>query len=112
MTTQPTPRALLVAELETLQKRGSKRAALRELLRDREWHTSTELERVAGRRYGARVQELRQGFDGIPALEIACERVHGLDGEYRWRLEGQFHPCCNLDAGHATSVPEQGVLCG
>jgi hypothetical protein len=89
----------LQAEIRIIVKRESKRAALRRLLSDRRWHTSTELERIGGRRYGARVQELRGGADGFPALEVACEALDAASGEFRWKAVGEFIPGANLDGG-------------
>jgi hypothetical protein len=71
-------------QMSLLERRRPKvLAALRELLGDHEWHSMAELEAVAGRRYGARLFELRRGEDGRPPSVIEVRTEGGGCYEYR-----------------------------
>lgn len=59
-------------------------AAIRSLLADGLEHSGAELERVGGRRYGARVAEIRRGEDGGPPIAVDCE-VRGSESYWRAR---------------------------
>jgi hypothetical protein len=59
----------------------TKREALRELLRDGHWHHMSELRKVGGWRYGARLLELRRQ---TPGLTIE-HRSTGADNEFEYR---------------------------
>lgn len=56
---------------------------LRDLFADSEWHSMAELEAVAGRRYGARLYELRRGEDGRPPAIVEVRSEGGGCYEYR-----------------------------
>lgn len=71
-------------QMSLLERRRPKvLAALRELLADGDWHTMEELERIAGRRYGARLFELRRGEDGRPPAVVEVKTEGGGCYEYR-----------------------------
>ena len=52
---------------------------LYDVMKDGQWHTATELQAIAGRRYGARLHEF--ACAGIP---YESQRITG--GEWRYRL--------------------------
>lgn len=62
----------------------TKREALRALLSDGQWHHMSELRKVAGWRYGARLLELRRGEGGV-ALETETRALPGTDNEFEYR---------------------------
>lgn len=62
----------------------TKRDALRAMLSDGQWHHMSELRKVAGWRYGARLLELRRGEGGV-ALETETRAVPGTDNEFEYR---------------------------
>lgn len=81
-----------------LVRQGRVRTRLRSLLADRRWHSTAELLTVAGSGVSSRLHELREGADGMPALDVVCERR----GRVFWyRLEGEWVPGANLDGGSA-----------
>lgn len=84
-------------------RRAGKAAALRRLLADGAWHTATELEAVGGRRYGARLHEIRRGDDGRPAVEIEGQRRGGARGDCEWRYREEARKAAELDAGRDES---------
>lgn len=63
----------------------TKRDALRALLSDGQWHHMSELRKVAGWRYGARLLELRRGEGGV-ALETEKRALSENEYEYRARV--------------------------
>ncbi len=50
-------------------------------LKDGQWHTTTELERVGGRSAPQRVHDLKKS-----GYSYDCEPIPGQRGEHRWRL--------------------------
>jgi hypothetical protein len=93
----------------------SRHEALRALLSDGLPHTQAELRAVAGWRYGARVQELRE-----QGLDVRCERVAGSTNAFLFRLASggpsaspRESPCAAGDAistmsAAGTLIPARG----
>jgi hypothetical protein len=60
----------------------SKREALQRLLADGKWHHMSELQKVGGARYGARLLELRELTQGLKHEHRA---INGSDNEFEYR---------------------------
>lgn len=86
-------------DLAEVVQRNNHRMRLRTLLADQRWHSTAEVLHVAGSGVSSRLAEMRRGADGMPALDIACERTEA--GRYRYRLVGEFVPGRNPDPGGA-----------
>jgi hypothetical protein len=71
-------------EIACVVQRSSGRMRLRTLLADSRWHSAAELEHVAGRRYGARLYELRKGSDKMPAIYVQARPKAGTVGDGVW----------------------------
>lgn len=66
---------------------------VREVLSDGHWHSNSELVRVA-QRFGGRIQEIRNGSDGLPAWFIERRKLSGGCWEYRFAgLNPNPAPC-------------------
>lgn len=59
------------------EKAPGRCAALRALLSDCAWHSMSELQAIAGWRYGARLFEAARGKDGGPGFDYEKERRGG-----------------------------------
>ncbi len=66
-------------------KERSKRSKVRAALADNGWHLGANLERIGGRRFGVRVQEIREGSDGYPPARVVVMR-DGASGDSTWRF--------------------------
>jgi hypothetical protein len=75
-----------IFDTKPIVQRDNAATRLRALLSDGRWHSATELQAVAGRRYGARLMEIRRGEDGRPALEVEGEPTKSGDCEWRYRV--------------------------
>lgn len=64
--------------------RLSRCARLRKLLSDGHWHRWDELFMAAGRRYGARLYDIRKGEDGGQRLKIQAKTADAVN--WFWRL--------------------------
>ncbi len=60
-----------------------KAEAVRAFLADGCWRPGREVEAVGGRRFGARVHEIRRGDDGGPPMAVECDM---RNGESWWRM--------------------------
>lgn len=65
---------------------GQKCLALRNLLADGKWHTSIELWKTSGIRFGARVMEVRNGTDGLEPTEIEAKKIPGNTSLWKYRF--------------------------
>lgn len=74
-------------QLELLH-RVSRARALREVLADGAWHTSTELARRVGHRFGAAILSLRRGDDGGPPLLIRKQKIREDGSLWAYWSEG------------------------
>lgn len=69
--------------------RPTKAARLRELLESsRCWHSNRELAEVGGIRFGARLEELRSGWDGYRPLAIEVRAANPEAGLFQYRCTG------------------------
>lgn len=62
-------------------------ARLRQLLGDWRWHTHAELTAAGGARFGARLEEIRNGWDGGRPILIDVRVIGGDDTRTEYRFE-------------------------
>jgi hypothetical protein len=75
--------------LDLRVRQPAARERLRLALADGRWHQASQLERIAGRRFGARIHELRRGEgregERWPPMPIARRRSKSNPGDYEYR---------------------------
>lgn len=69
------------------QHRMSRACALRVALGDGQWHTSTELAKAVGHRFGASILIVSRGEDGCAPWLIRRERVKTNGSVWRYKFE-------------------------
>lgn len=84
-------------------KRGARHRALREVLGDGLWHEARDLERIGGRRFSNRIQEIRRGDDGGPVIVVTWRwNADKTDTQWRQQIAPRHLPAFQPELGEAT----------
>jgi hypothetical protein len=86
-----TPTQLTLASAER-RYRLTKAEKLRDVLRDRQWHTGAELAKACGWRFGAAVLVVARGSDGGCPWLIERQRLTQDGSQWRYRYARQLDP--------------------